>query len=205
MKKRIFVFICAVVAIAMLMLSSCSIIGDLRNAVEYPSVYTLSYVVTTSDGSIYTVTKTVDNNGSVYYKDLDTEKLYINDNGSYTLYERNEEGTFVASGEEKYTKKVVDEETSGISEFAEASKMKLMPTAKNEGMETVVGRSCDVYKLGVGNDDNGAYYYYYVDAETGICLQLEARHSALGQDVTVDSDTFICTEFITENVEDLYV
>lgn len=203
MKRTASIILCAVLALTALMLSSCGVITELINSVNYPDSYSLTYEVTTAEGSIYTLTKTIDKNGNVYIKTEDKEQLYLNDNGKYTLYEKNEDGEFVTTDDQKYTKKSVEEATSAIDQYAKESQNKLMPTAKNAGEGEVAGRTCDVYKLGVGGDNNGAYYYYFVDTETGICLGVEVQQTALGQELDYDGESFVCTELITENVEDL--
>jgi len=203
MKKLRVIALCVVLIVSLLAMSSCGVIRELIGAVEYPDVYSLTYEITQADGTVHTITKTVDEDGNVYLKTADQERLYLKDGKNYTLYEKDENGVFVSSGDEKYTAKAVDEATSAIGDYAEQSKNKLMPTAKKSGEDEISGRSCEIYKLGVGNDDNGAYYYYFVDTETGICLGLEIHQTAMGYEVEGNGETFVCTEFITENVEDL--
>ena len=100
-------------------------------------------------------------------------------------------------------KKVVDEKTAEVNAYSEESKKQFMPTAKLDGSDYVLGRECNVFKIGVGGKNNSAYYYYYADKVTGICLKLEVKHTALGQEVPHNTQTFVCTSFITENVQDL--
>lgn len=203
MKRIISIIISSILAVTALTLSSCNTLTELKDAVTYPESYSITYEVTSAEGIINTVTKTVDEQGNVYIRTSDKEQLYLVENDSYTLYEKNEEGTFKAVGNEKYTKKSVNEATDQISAYAEESKKQFMPTAKKEGDKELAGRSCHVFGLGVGNEDNGAYYYYYVDSETGICLGMEVRQTALGQELEYTGESFVCTEFVTESIEDL--
>ena len=196
--------VCAFAVIAATNLTSCGIMKDLNEAVTYPESYTLTYEITSADGSITTATKTVDGNGNVYVKWQGEEKLYVLSDGSYTIYLKDGNGIFTASGEERLTKKAVEEATSDIKKYAEESKKQFMPTAKKDGTGEVVGRTCDVYKIGVGTENNSAFYYYYVDVQTGICLRLEVKHTALGQEVDHNTETFICTQFATENITPLF-
>ena len=92
MKRTVLFLLCAVLAFSALAFSSCGIADRVENAVTYPAAYSLTYEITSAEGVISTVTKTVDANGNVYLKTAETEKLYLNDNGSYTLYERMKTG-----------------------------------------------------------------------------------------------------------------
>ena len=69
MKRGLTWIVCALLAACALSLCSCNTLSELQNAVRYPDTYTLSYEVTDSEGTVTTVTKTVDANGNVYYKD----------------------------------------------------------------------------------------------------------------------------------------
>ncbi len=200
MKK---IILCLLAACSVLVTSGCGILSDMNNTVEYPDAYSITYEVTNMDGVVTTLSKTVDKDGNVYVKAADLECLYIKEGNSYQLYEKEENGTFVSSGDERYTRKAVDSATSQIDEYAKESLKQFMPTAKKEGKQEVAGRSCQVYKLGVGGENNSAYYYYFVDEATGICLGVNVRYTALGQEVANSENTFICTNFETENVQPL--
>lgn len=200
--KKIILAIAIILTVGMTFLS-CSIINKVNDSVKYPDEYSITYEITSEDGVISLITKTVDKNGNVYFKTSETEKLYINENGAYTLYEKAVGGAFYPVGDIKYTADAVEEATSAIKEYTEKSKEKFIPTAKKDGEATVSGRACEVYKLGVGTDNNSSYHYYYVDAETGICLGVEVKQTALGDSVDYEGERFICKEFITEITEDL--
>ena len=202
-KRRFLLTLCLFLGIATFTLSSCGIISKLENAVVYPESYSITYEITSKSGVVTTITKTVDALGNVYVCSSEEEKLFINDNGVYTLYRKSESGIFEEQTTERYTKNKVEELTAEIKTYAEESKKQFMPTAKKENQSEVLSRTCDVYKLGVGTQNNSAFYYYYVDVQTGICLQLEVKHTALGQEVAHNTETYVCVEFITENVQDL--
>ena len=68
MKKLVALFTCAIALIATLAFSSCSIMKNLENAVIYPESYSITYEVTTAEGIVKSLTKTVDANGNVYTK-----------------------------------------------------------------------------------------------------------------------------------------
>lgn len=203
MKRFLKILVGIVLAVSALALSSCGILSDLNNAVQYPEAYSLSYEVTSEDGTIQTVTKTVDESGNVYYKNADAEAIYIRMGSSYVKYVKNEAGAFEAISESKLTKKAVEDETAGIATYAEESKNKFMPTAKQESNREMLGRTCEVYKLGVGTEENSSYTYYYVDQETGICLGIEVVNTALGQNIAHDGASFVCVEFLLEDIDDI--
>lgn len=204
MKRGLAWIVCTLLAACALSLCSCNTLSELQNAVRYPDAYTLSYEVTDSEGTVTTVTKTVDANGNVYYKDATKEAVYILDGSSYVRYQKNAEGIFEKLSDSKLSKKAVEAETAGIDTYAQESKMQFMPTAKQESDAEMLGRTVHVYKLGVGSESTGSYHYYYVDKETGICLGIEVKNAALGQQLPDDGESFICVVFETENVQSVW-
>ena len=204
MKKGLALLVCALLAACALSLCSCNTLSELQNAVRYPDAYTLSYEVTDSEGTVTTVTKTVDADGNVYYKDAAKEAVYILDGSSYVAYQKNAEGVFERLTDSKLSKKAVEAETAGIDTYVQESKMQFMPTAKQESDAEMLGRTVHVYKLGVGSESTGSYHYYYVDKETGICLGIEVKNAALGQQLSDDGESLICVVFETENVQSVW-
>lgn len=200
MKRILALILCVVLGVSALALSSCNIISDLANAVTYPDSYLLSYEVTNADGTIFTITKMVDDNGNVYYRNADVEIVYILEGSGYVKYEKNEMGEFARTSDTKLTKTAMDNETKEICSYAEKSLNKFMPTATQEADAEMLGRVCEVYKIGVGDEDNSSYHYYFVDNETGICLGMEVKNTALGSNVPHNGESFICTEFTVGNV-----
>lgn len=182
--------------------SSCGMLSKLSSSVTYPEAYEITYEVASSDGIVKTYSKTVDNDGNIYINADGQELLYVITGNSYALYVLDGNNGFVSTGQ-KYTHKAVESATSQIDEYAKESLKQFMPTAKQDGKQEVAGRSCQVYKLGVGGENNSAYYYYFVDEATGICLGVDVRYTALGQEVANSENTFICTNFETENVQPL--
>ena len=200
MKK---IIVCLLAICALLSFASCGKLSDLNTAVTYPDEYSITYEVTASDGTISTIKKSVDKNGNIFYKDATHEVIYLRDSSSYVKYEKTADGVFVKNSDEKYTKKAAEEATSEIKAYTEESKNKFMPTAKQESDTEMFGRSCEVYKLGVGTENNSSYTYYYVDKETGICLGTKTKNTALGNEVAHDGASFMCIEFLVDNVDDI--
>jgi hypothetical protein len=205
MKRFLALLACIALAFSAIALSSCGIISDLYNAVNYPESYTLAYEATSADGTIVTIVKTVDGNGNVYYKNADVEIVYILEGSGFIKYEKNEDGIFEKTSDVKLTKSAVENETSGINTYAEKSLNKFMPTAKQESDVEMLGRICEVYKLGVGNESNSSYTYHYVDKETGICLGVETKNTALGTAVPHNGESFICIGFSVADIADVSV
>lgn len=199
--KRIFALIlCCILGFSALALSSCDILSDLENAVTYPESYLLSYEVTNADGTIFTITKIVDGEGNVYYKNADAETVYILEGSGYVKYEKNSDGEFEKTSDTKLTKSAMENETKDICTYAEKSQNKFIPTAKKEADTEKVGRACEVYKLGVGNEENSSYYFYYVDKETGICLGMDVKNTALGESIPYEGERFVCVEFLVDDI-----
>lgn len=203
MKKASTLLACVLLAVCALSLCSCNVLSGLQNAVRYPDAYTLSYEVTDAQGVVTTVTKTVDTNGNVYYKDASGEAVYIPDGDAFVKYQKNAEGIFEQLSDSKLTKKAVEAETAGIDAYAKESAKQFMPTATQEADTEKLGRACHVYSVGVGSETTGSYHYYYVDVETGICLGVEVKNAALGQNLPYDGESFICVVFETENVQNV--
>lgn len=203
MKKIALIVLAAILALTVAGFASCGIIEKVENAVTYPDTYSITYEITTADGLIHTLTKSVDENGNLYFKSIDSEKLFINNAGTYTLYEKNESGAFAAKDGAKYTRKAAEAEMSAFDEYSHRSTDQFIPTASKSGTDTVAGRTADVYKIGVNLLAVSFYHVYSVDTETGICLGISVDNTVFGGNAETNEETFICTEFITEGVSDL--
>ena len=190
-------------ALTTMALASCGIINKVENAVTYPETYSITYEITTPEGLIHTMTKTVDQNGNVYFKTTGEEQLFLNDNGSYTLYEKNTDGAFAEVEGAKYTREAVENEVALFDQYAKQTTNKFIPTARRAGESTVAGRGADTYKLGVNLLAVSFHHFYYVDQKTGICLGVDVVNKTFGNETADNEETFVCVEFITENIENL--
>lgn len=203
MKKIVSITLLISIVLATLAFSSCGIVNKVDNAVVYPEAYSITYEITTPEGLIHTMTKTVDPNGNVYFKTTGEEQLFINGNGSYTLYEKNTDGVFAEIDGAKFTREAVENEVALFDQYAKQTTNKFIPTARRTGETTVAGRTGDTYKLGVNLLAASFFHLYTVDQETGVCLEVSVQNKALGKEREANEETFVCVEFITENVEDL--
>lgn len=184
-------------------LASCGLIERVETAVKYPDAYSISYERKTADGRILTVTKTVDEDGNLYYKDEQRELLFLADGAAYTLYERNADGAFVAAGDVKYTREAAEKETEGFDALAKKTTDRFIPTAKKTGETTVAGRTADTYRLGVNLLAVSFYHIYSVDRESGVCLGVAVVNTVFGTETEGKEDTFTCVCFETEDIENL--
>lgn len=211
-KKILTAFICGALIVGMLgVLAACGfnifdndIANTVDTAVTFPDQYSITYEVETVEGVVRTVKKAVDADGNIYFKSSDKELLFIKNDELYTLYTKDSDGNYQAtSTSEVYNQTYVDTETAAFLSYAEQSKKQFIPGMESTGEETVIGRTCYVYGVKLGSENNGVSYSFYVDKETGICLGFESNKSAAGVDLGSDGEVFRCTEFITENVESL--
>ena len=205
MKRIISIALIIILALtlAAVSFSSCGIINKVENAVSYPDAYSITYEITTAKGLIHTLTKTVDANGNIYFKGMDGEKLYINSNGTYTFYEKNDLGVFAAVEGVKYTREAVEKELSLFQSYAKQTTNKFIPTARNTGTKSIAGRTADVYKIGVNLLAVSFFHYYYVDKATGVCLGVEAVNTVFGNETKENEESFVCVEYVIENIENL--
>lgn len=181
-----------------------NIADTVENSVTYPEQYSITYEAEDENGAVRTVTKTVDADGNIYFASGETEKLFVKDGDMYRLYQRDVDGEFVAAdGQTAYEQETVDSETSEFASFAEQSKNQFIPGMESSGEEEVLGRTCYVYGVKIGSDNNGISYAFYVDKETGICLGFESSMSAAGVALGADGEAFACTEFLTEEIPTL--
>ena len=201
MKKIMSVALCAIMLV--LSLASCGIVSKVENAVVYPDTYSITYEITTTEGLIHTITKTVDEKGNIYFKSIDDEKLFINNGGSYSLYKKDTNGKFVAVDGAKYTLEAIEKELALFESYVRKTTDKFIPTARHTGDTTVAGRTSNVYKIGVNLLAASFYHIYYVDQDTGVCLGVDVVNKAFGNETKDNEETFVCVEFITSNIENL--
>lgn len=205
MRKFVRALVLALVGVALASFVGCNLpsVQNVQDLVQYPEQYSITYEIESKDGTVTKVQKIVDGQGNVYFKSGDAEKLFIKDGNQYTLYEKDESGAFAASADATYVQTYVTEQTKVFSQYAEMSRNQMMPTAKQSGTATVLGRECLVYTISVGGANTGVHYSYFVDKQTGICMGYDSGMSALGFEMGADGDVFRCTEFETENIASL--
>lgn len=203
MKKIVSITLFLAIVLATLTLSSCNIINKVENAVIYPETYSITYEITTAEGLVHTITKTVDENGNVYFKNMDAELLFLNNNGTYTLYQKDTTGAFSETSGAKFTRQAVEKEVALFDRYAKQSTNKFIPTTRLAGETSIAGRTAETYKIGVNLLAVSFYHFYYVDSQTGICLGVEAINTTFGNEAKANEESFVCVEFLTQNIENL--
>ena len=202
MKKiftRIAAALLALISVATVLVScSAPTPDEVMGAVNLPDTYYIEYEVKDKDGVIRTVSKAVDENGSVVFRSGDELLVFIKDGESYTEYSANGNGELTSEVGRKVTEDYVEEATAEFNEYAERSREKLMPTVKVYGETTVADRACTVYSVTVGIKSFNVGYYYYVDDATGVCLGFNSEMVLANIALDTDDTVFTCVTFTTE-------
>ena len=206
MKNGIFAKLSAI-AVTVLTLaaifSSCAVSTpeEIIGTVSLPDTYSIVYEVEEKNGVITTVGKTVDKNGNVYFQSGETELIFIKDGSNYIEYTRSSDGEFVSELGKKVDSAYVSDATAEFHGYVEQSMKKNIPTVEKMGESNILGRACEVYNVKVGIKSFNVSYTYFVDSETGVCLEYSAEMTLAGISTNTDETTFTCVEFITESVE----
>ena len=183
--------------------ASCSApsADEINATVDLPDTYHIEYEVTGDDGVIRTVSKTVDESGNIRFVSGETETVFIKDGISYVEYQKNKDGEVSRTEGKKVTADYVKTATAEFDGYAEQSKNKYLPTAKEVGETEIAGRKCTEYQVSVGIKAFGVTYSYYVDNETGVCLGYDTAMILAGIETDNTDTVFTCTAFETEGVE----
>lgn len=177
---------------------------SVRNDITMPEQYSITYEIESADGIIYTVQKTKDADGNIYFRSSEEELLFLGDGNNYILYQPDESGSFSADDQNAtYNSSYVETATEKFMEFAEKSEKQFIPGMESTGEQTISGRECAVYMVETGAANFSVVYQFYVDKETGICLGWEEEKSISGYEMESDGEVFRCTEFLTENIPSL--
>lgn len=204
------ILICAA-GLGALCLSGCSsrfsqenIVAAVSDSVSFPEQYSIAYEVETAEGMIYTVKKSRDAAGNIYFKSKDKEMLFLAEEGNYILYQKNGNGEFVRSDQDtSYNAGYLDSVTEEFMRYAEMSKNQFIPGVKASGEQKEAGRDCVVYQVKIGTDNTAVSYSFLADKETGICLGWDEGRMVGGYELEDGKESFHCTEFITEDVSPL--
>lgn len=184
--------------------NAATITERIINSVKMPAEYSIAYEVQAVDGVVYTVKKSKDAEGNIYFKYGDEEMLFISDGDLYALYTKDNDGGFTANNNTAlYTETFVESATVGFSAYSESSRKQFIPGFVNSGEQEFLGRNCDSYTVSIGTSNTSVTYSFLVDKETGICMRWSEEKKAVGHDLGSDGEIFVCTEFITENVQPL--
>lgn len=175
-----------------------TVFSNTAGAVMLPEHYLISYNIESPEGVITALRKGVDTAGNVYFSCDGNETLFTYSDEKYTRYE-----TEVKQGSSStaYTNAYVEQETAIFMEYAEKSKLLLSGAAIQTGKTEVAGRSCESYQISVTVANFTQSYEFAIDVETGICLSWQADKTISGYHVDSDESSFVCTEFIIDDVK----
>lgn len=207
-KKAILALLTGISVIA---LSGCSmdlknndIATIINNSVTMPEQYSITYEIENAAGEIWTIQKTKDSEGNVYFESAYEELLFIKEDEHYTLYKKDVDGNFTIQGiNAVYNETYVDTATDEFLAYAERSKQQFLPGMESTGEQEVNGRICLVYGVKLGSVDTSITYTFFVDKETGICMGWDETNKVSGHEIDGNGEIFSCTEFITEDVPSL--
>ena len=173
------------------------------DSVERPPQYSISYEVTSENGEITDVQKIVDENGNIYFRNGSEELLFIREGNQFTLYTPNDSGAFTVQNDTKYTPAYVDTATASFDTYANFSRKQFTPGMQSDREQIIAGRSSQAYSISIGAAGTGVQYILQVDKETGVCLGWQEEKQVMGHSIQADGETFICTEFLTEQISGL--
>ena len=185
MKKFIRMFSAALLVLAALYtLSGCSVSAQsltetITQAVQLPDSYRIQYEITAPDGVVTTAVLSRDAEGSVYTKLGEAEKLFLCQDGAYTLY-LSVDGELVRTDAQLYTNDYVESACADLMTYVEKSLKTFLPGAEAVGTAEMAGRACTEYGISVGFENTGIRYTVLVDDLTGVCLSWQQRSAALG-------------------------
>ncbi|MCC2817196.1 hypothetical protein LK537_07835 [Lachnoclostridium pacaense] len=172
----------------------------MAGVVSFPKEYLISYDVSLDDGTVITITKGRDAQGNIYYRDADTEAVYVKSGTAYQLYTMNEDGELQEEKSSKYKAEYVEKATKEFLDCAKQNSIMASGSAKDEGTIVVAERDCNYYSVSVGFANFVQTYEYAFDQETGICLAKTEQKSISGHTLE-NNEGFYCVEFKTSDVK----
>lgn len=172
-------------------------------SVELPPQYSITYEVTSENGEITNVQRIVDESGNIYFRNGSKELLFIREGKQFSLYMPNDSGVFTVQNDTKYTSAYVDTATTSFDTYANFSRKQFTPGMQSGGEQIIAGRGSQAYSVSIGTAGTGVQYILQVDKETGVCLGWQEEKQVAGHSVQADGETFICTEFLTEQIPEL--
>lgn len=167
--------------------------------ISFPEEYLISYDVSLEDGTIITITKGRDSQGNIYYRDADTEAVFVKSGTAYQFYTMNEDGELQEEKSSKYKEEYVEKATKDFLDCAKQNSIMASGSAKDEGTIVVAERDCNYYSVSVGFANFMQTYEYAFDQKTGICLA-KAEQKAISGHTSENNEGFVCTEFKTTDV-----
>lgn len=167
--------------------------------ISFPEEYLISYDVSLEDGTIITITKGRDAQGNIYYRDADTEAVFVKSGTAYQFYTMNKDGELQEEKSSKYKEEYVEKATKDFLDCAKQNSIMASGSAKDEGTIVIAERECNYYSVSVGFANFVQTYEYAFDQKTGICLA-KAEQKSISGHTSENNEGFVCTEFKTTDV-----
>ena len=170
---------------------------QIAESVTLPDEYYIEYEITGEDNIITTVAKGKDSTGNYYYKDSETETVFLLNGGKYTVYDKTG-GQWVARSSfvnEDY----INDNTEAFDSLANKSKEKFSGVYKESDGEAFLGRNCNSYKLGLNIINFSQSYEMLVDVNTGVCMRFFGTSSVNSEQT--DEAGFECVKFETSGLD----
>lgn len=164
---------------------------------KLPRQYFITYEITDEKGIISTISKAVDSEGNIYYKNTE-EYLFINNGNDYILY-KPVNGKFEPCANEKYGLNYIDELTKEFNTYTDKLNFLNMSAIKYIGESVISDRPCDIYSVSVGFINFKQQYTYAIDKETFACLSCESKKDISGSKLS-GGENFLCVRFNTNNI-----
>lgn len=199
MTKKI-IAISVLLIMVIMCFSSCGLLNfanQVINSVSYQDEYLIEYQISNDNGTVTSISKGVDAQGNVYYRDENGEYLYIKNNIAYEEY-KSQYGAFVST-ENTYTQEKVEELTKGFNTYAEKSREKF--TGKYVEGEKIEfqGKECTEYTLKLNIVFYTQTYKMLVEDETGVCLKYYGTSKVFFFET--GKSGFECVKYETENLD----
>jgi len=170
----------------------------LTGSVKFPEQYWITYEIDQKDGSVISITKAKDSVGNIYYKDEKTEIVFKKNGTTYRVYQR-QQGNYVEDTSAKYKDAYIEEQSQQFLSCAQQNNIMAGSAIKYMGDTTVLQRDCKEYGIELTVINYMQNYIFTFDEQTGICLK-KTVESKVGESYENSVNSFVCTEFMTEDV-----
>ncbi len=135
--------------------------------ITFPEQYQISYEIDQQDGTVTSVTLGKDSTGNIYYKDFQTEELYVREGDTFIKYSM-QNGSYVKQDTEKYKQSYIDDKVQPFMDCAKQNNIMSQSALKDNGITTIAGRECRDYVVTMKIINFEQQFHYEYDTQTGI-------------------------------------
>ncbi|MBY9079346.1 hypothetical protein KIH86_18845 [Paenibacillus sp. HN-1] len=169
-------------------------------SVQLPDEYLITYEAETDDGRLVEVSRGQDSEGTIYFRSGSEQMLFVPDGEGYLQFKADQDGNFIESDTNHYTKKFVNEATNDFMEYANRSAAAESGQAKFIGEKDILGRKTHVYEMTMKMPLFSQTYTFAIDTETGVCLEWQSAGKITDQEPSTKG-SFESTAFKLQNVK----